>query len=138
MKTKKILSSLLLGILLFTSSFLPGEIKVTKAAVITTIPNTSRVEKSYDNSFLSVTGYASLGVNSRSSYVGTSYYRTVSTPKQFLQAIKDASTGAVKVIEITADLNMGWNELALSSSEISTYSFIPNITILPMDSLIPS
>jgi len=124
MKTKKILSSLLLGILLFTSSFLPGEIKVTKAAVITTIPNTSRVEKSYDNSFLSVTGYASLGVNSRSSYVGTSYYRTVSTPKQFLQAIKDASTGAVKVIEITADLNMGWNELALSSSEISTYSFI--------------
>lgn len=65
-------------------------VKEVNAAVVTTIPNTHKVEKSYDSSFLSVPGYASSGVKDRSSYVGTSYYRTVSTARQFLQAIVDA------------------------------------------------
>ncbi|MEI7024107.1 pectate lyase family protein [Paenibacillus sp. y28] len=120
---KKALTSLVMGSLLVTSSFIVTGSPV-KAAVITSIPNTTKVEKSYDTSFLSVPGYASLGVSDRSSYVGTSYYRTVSTGRQFLQAILDASNGSVKVIEVTDDINLGWTELALTSAEAATYSFI--------------
>lgn len=94
------------------------------AAVINSIPNTSRVVKSYDRTFLSVPGYASLGVKDRSSYIGTSYYRAVSTPREFLQSILDAKNGSVKVIEVRNDLNMGWNAISLNSTEKSTYSFI--------------
>jgi len=124
MKFKKVLSMLLVGLLLVNSSFTFDGIKIVKASEVTSIPNTTKVEKNYDNSFLSVTGYASLGVNDRSSYIGTSYYRTVSTPREFLQAIRDAGIGKVKVIEITADMNLGWNELDLSPSEALNYSFI--------------
>jgi pectate lyase len=122
---KKVLSSLVIGSLLVTSSSVVAGSKV-EAAVITSIPNTTKVEKRYDTSFLSVTGYASLGVNDRSSYVGTSYYRTVSNGREFLQAILDASKGTVKVIEITDDIHLGWTELALDSTERSKYNFISN------------
>lgn len=122
---KKVLSSLVIGSLLVTSSYSVAGTKV-EAAVITSIPNTTKVEKSYDTSFLSVPGYASLGVKDRSGYVGTSYYRTVSNGKEFLQAILDASQGTVKVIEVTDHINLGWTELALDSTERSKYSFISN------------
>ncbi|WP_248927078.1 hypothetical protein [Paenibacillus hamazuiensis] len=122
---KKVLSSLAIGSLLVTSSYAAAGGKA-EAAVITSIPNTTKVEKRYDASFLSVTGYASLGVNDRSSYVGTSYYRTVSNGREFLQAILDASQGAVKVIEVTDDINLGWTELALDSTERAKYNFITN------------
>lgn len=95
-----------------------------KAAEVEEIPNTTRVVKEYDNSFLSVTGFASLGVNDRSKYWGTSYYRKVRTGREFLQAILDAGNGIVKVIEVVDDINLGWSELALSSEEAVTYSFI--------------
>lgn len=36
----------------------------------------------------------------------------------------DAGSGAVKVIEVTDNLNLGWTELALNSTEISKYSFV--------------
>ncbi|WP_079912504.1 carbohydrate-binding protein [Paenibacillus sp. 32352] len=120
---KKILSSMALGSLLVTSSFV-GAGGTAEAAVITSIPNSTKVEKNYDSSFLTVPGYASLGVKDRSSYIGTSYYRTVSNGREFLQAISDASSGAVKVIEITDDIHLGWTELALDSTERSKYSFI--------------
>lgn len=122
---KKVLSSLVMGSLLVTSSYIVAGSKV-EAAVITSIPNTTKVEKSYDTSFLSVPGYASLGVNDRSSYVGTTYYRTVSNGREFLKAILDASQGTVKVIEVTDNINLGWTELALDSTEKSKYSFITN------------
>jgi pectate lyase len=126
----KVFSSLVMGALLVTSSFIATGNKA-EAAVINAIPNTTKVEKSYDSSFLSVPGYASLGVKDRSSYIGTSYYRTVSNGREFLQAILDASSGTVKVIEITDNINLGWTELALNSTETSKYSFIskyPNPT----------
>ncbi|MFE5322210.1 hypothetical protein ACFQ88_26390 [Paenibacillus sp. NPDC056579] len=122
---KKVLSSLVIGSLLVTSSYIVTSSKA-EAAVITSIPNTTKVEKRYDSSFLSVTGYASLGVNDRSSYVGTSYYRTVSNGREFLQAVLDASNGTVKVIEVTDNINLGWTELALDSTERSKYSFVTN------------
>ncbi|MBD0382920.1 pectate lyase family protein [Paenibacillus sedimenti] len=122
---KKVLSSLVMASLLVTPSYINAGSKV-EAAVINSIPNTTKVEKKYDTSFLSVPGYASLGVNDRSSYVGTSYYRTVSNGREFLQAILDASKGTVKVIEVTDTINLGWTELALDSTERSKYSFVTN------------
>ncbi|MFC5648789.1 hypothetical protein ACFPYJ_06540 [Paenibacillus solisilvae] len=120
---KKVLSSLVIGGLLVTTSFFDAGSRV-EAALINSIPNTTKVEKKYESSFLAVPGYASLGVKDRSSYVGSSYYRTVSNGREFLQAILDASNGTVKVIEVTDNINLGWTELALNSTEASTYSFI--------------
>lgn len=114
----------LLVLTFLSSSFLLGDSKVTKAAAIDSIPNTTRDMKDYDNSFLSVTGYASLGVNDRSRYIDTSYYRKVKNEREFLQAILDARNGHVKVIEIARDINLGWKELNLSSEEAKKYNFI--------------
>ncbi|MDD9270535.1 hypothetical protein ACFPES_26105 [Paenibacillus sp. GCM10023248] len=125
MMMKKVLGSLVVGSLLVTSSYIVTG-SVAEAAVITTIPNSTKVEKNYDSSFLSVPGYASSGVKDRSHYIGTSYYRTVHNGKEFLQAILDASQGSVKVIEVADDINLGWTELALDSTERSKYSFITN------------
>ncbi|MDF2791010.1 MAG: hypothetical protein K0S80_4112, partial [Neobacillus sp.] len=110
----------------FTSSLLFGGNSLVNAAEIDSIPNTTRNFKDYDNSFLSVTGYASLGINDRSQYIDTSYYRQVKTEREFLQAILDAGNGSVKVIEVAKDLNLGWKALNLSSEEAKKYRFIRN------------
>jgi len=107
-----------------TSSFFIARGQAAKEAVIDSIPNTTRSIKDYDNSYLSVTGFASEGVNDRSDYMGTSYYREINNEKEFLQAILDAKNGDVKVIEIAEDLNMGWRHLNLSSGEAEEYNFI--------------
>ncbi|MGI8384958.1 hypothetical protein [Robertmurraya sp. P23] len=125
MKFKSILIRLVI-MSFFTSSLLFGENALINAAEIDSIPNTSRNFKDYDNSYLSVTGYASLGVNDRSHYIDTSYYRQVKTEREFLQAILDAGTGSVKVIEVAKDLNLGWKALNLSSEEAKKYRFIKN------------
>ncbi|WP_462410475.1 hypothetical protein [Neobacillus sp. Marseille-QA0830] len=113
-----------LALSLITSPFLIGGNGVVKAAEIDSIPNTTRYIKDYDNSFLSVSGYASLGVNDRSQYIDTPYYRQVKTEREFLQAILDAQAGNVKVIEVAKDLNFGWKNLNLSSDEAKKYRFI--------------
>jgi pectate lyase len=97
---------------------------VTNAAAIDSIPNTERHFKDYDNSYLSVTGYASSGVHDRSEYMDTSYYRKVKTEREFLQALLDAGNGDVKVIEIAKDLNLGWKTLNLTEEETKKYRFI--------------
>lgn len=88
---------------------------------------------------ISAGGYVADNIGDFSKYIGTSYYKTVSTPLEFLQAIADAkvnytnvwdnnnniyhqiysdgSTGddylqKVHVIEITEDLNLGYNKLS--------------------------
>ncbi|MBO1514169.1 hypothetical protein [Metabacillus bambusae] len=114
----------LLVLSFLTPSILLGENNVANAAVIDSIPNTTRNIMDYDDSFLSVTGFASLGVNDRSNYIGTSYYRKVKTEREFLQAILDAKSGSVKVIEVARDINLGWAELNLSSEEAKKYNFI--------------
>ncbi|WHX98720.1 hypothetical protein [Neobacillus sp. DY30] len=108
----------------FTSSLLLGGNGVVNAAEIDSIPHTNRAFKDYDNSFLSVSGYASLGVKDRSQYIDTSNYRQVKTEREFLQAILDAQAGNVKVIEVAKDLNFGWTSLNLSSDEAKKYRFI--------------
>lgn len=126
MKLKKMLSSILAGAVFITSFSLFGETKIVKAASIASIPNTSRQIKNYDKSFMSLTGFASVNnsVSDRSKYVGTSYYRKVGSEREFLNAVLEAQSGKVKVIEITKDLNLGWKELNLDSGEKSKYSFL--------------
>ncbi|UOQ46875.1 hypothetical protein MUN88_12305 [Gracilibacillus caseinilyticus] len=110
--------SLIILPLLFSSN------SVANAAAIDSIPNTERHFKNYDNSYLSVTGYASSGVHDRSEYMGTSYYRKVKTEREFLQALLDAGNGDIKVIEIAKDLNLGWKSLNLNEEETKKYRFI--------------
>lgn len=100
--------------------------------VTTVLPGTERSVSEYNASFLSVTGFANGAVHDRTEYIGTEYYRTAGNEAEFLQAIDDASRGKVKVIEITADLNLGWN--ALSEEEqahncIEAYGWTNGTTI---------
>ncbi|WP_181397427.1 FIMAH domain-containing protein [Gracilibacillus dipsosauri] len=120
---KKTFLYLVLFVFVTSTLYLDGS-KVIHAENIDTIPNTSREVKDYDQSFLSVTGFASLGVKDRTSYEGTSYHREISNEREFLQALLDARTGSVKVIEVMSDLNLGWHELNLSDEERKKYSFI--------------
>ncbi|UOQ86563.1 hypothetical protein [Gracilibacillus salinarum] len=114
----------LLFLSLIISPFLFSATSVVNAAAIDSIPNTERHVKNYDNSYLSVTGYASSGVHDRSEYMGTSYYRKVKTERDFLQALLDAGNGDVKVIEVAKDLNLGWKALNLTEEETKKYRFI--------------
>ncbi|MDX8047271.1 hypothetical protein SH601_14975 [Gracilibacillus sp. S3-1-1] len=123
MKLNKALIGLLV-LAFITSSLLIVKNEAIHATEIDSIPNTERHIKEYDNSFLSVSGYASLGVNDRSEYFNTSYYRKVKTEREFLQAIMDARNGNVKVIEVAKDLNLGWKSLNLSSEEAKKYRFV--------------
>ncbi|PMC40252.1 hypothetical protein CJ195_00635 [Bacillus sp. UMB0899] len=125
MKIKRTLIRLVV-LSLVISSLLVGGNSFVKAVEVDSIPNTTRQFKDYDNSYLSVTGYASLGVKDRSHYIDTSYYRQVKTEREFLQAILDAENGSVKVIEVAKDLNLGWKALNLSSEEAKKYRFIRN------------
>ena len=94
--------------------------------VITEIPGTISTEKEFNSKYNYVTGYASVdnAVNDRYEYVGTSAHRKVSTGKEFLQAILDAKNGEVKIIELTADIDLGYNALGLTSEELTKYSFL--------------
>ncbi|WP_245308204.1 hypothetical protein [Halalkalibacter urbisdiaboli] len=123
MRIKKSLNLLLVSSFL-TSSLLIGGDGEINAASVDSIPNTERHFKNYDNSYLNVTGYASLGVNDRSEYIDTTYYRQVETEREFLQSLLDAQNGSVKVIEVANDLNLGWKALNLTSDEAKKYRFI--------------
>ncbi|WP_042462295.1 hypothetical protein [Neobacillus dielmonensis] len=123
MKLKKTMKWVL-ALSFVTSPLLYSGQGTAKAAEINSIPNTTRYFKNYDNSFLSVSGYASFGVHDRSQYIDTPYYRQVKTEREFLQAIVDAQAGNVKVIEVAKDLNFGWKNLNLSADEAKKYRFI--------------
>lgn len=90
------------------------------------IPGTVTSESGYNDSFLSVTGFASIegNIHDRSEYVGTEYYRTVDDERAFLDALVDAQQGLVKVIEITKDMNLGYTELNLTKEESKKYSMV--------------
>ncbi len=73
---------------------------------------TTRTESAFHPGFLSVCGYAKGNVKDRTEYIGTPYYRTVSSGDEFVQALADAREGKVKVIEVTDDINLGYYELS--------------------------
>lgn len=125
-KAKRIKALLIAGVLVASTAFAQsGTITVfaegtpSGDSAITEIPGTVTSESAYDDSFLSVTGFAavaasgSVAVSDRSEYVGTSYYRTINTAAEFLEAIVAAQKGEVKVMEITSDMNLGWEELTV-------------------------
>lgn len=86
---------------------------------ITEIPGTDRTESKLDSSFFSVSGFAKGNVNDRSMYSeGDPEYAVVTNEMEFFDAISNAKYTGVKVIEIRADLKLGWNEL---SDEVKDY-----------------
>lgn len=96
--------------------------------VVTEIPGTVSTESSYNSSFLSVTGFAAVegNINDRSEYVGTEYYRVIDDEKDFLDAIRDAQKGEVKVMEITKDMDLGYKYLTelLTKDVLRKYNFV--------------
>lgn len=96
--------------------------------VVTEIPGTVSTESSYNSSFLSVTGFAGVegNIHDRSEYVGTEYYRVIDDEKEFLDAIRDAQKGEVKVMEITKDMDLGYKYLTelLTKDVLRKYNFV--------------
>ena len=79
---------------------------------VSKVLKTNRTTSDYNSSFLSVTGYAKGVVNDRTEYIGTEYYRVVKTGDEFVKALQDAEKGQVKVIEVAADIDLGYNSLS--------------------------
>lgn len=131
MKSTIIISTILLGSLMVTPPTTRAvenhetlSVEIMEQENVTAIPNTNKVEKAYDDSFLSVTGFAAQGVNDRSEYIDTDYYRTAQNAREFLKALADAKKGEVKVIEITEDIDFGWRAMDLSKEEQKEFSMI--------------
>lgn len=132
------------GVLTFSAALMPGSVAIyagsdseaiknnesaypTESGV-SQIPGTITTKSSYNSSFLSVTGFASVegNIHDRSEYVGTEYYRVINDEKEFLDAIRDAQKGQVKVMEITKDMDLGYQYLSdlLTSSVLRKYNFV--------------
>lgn len=70
-------------------------------------------------------GFATLGGGTTGGGVipdTDSAYRKCATPLELVTAIRDSNkkAGAVKVIEITADLNLGWNEIDAATKALAS------------------
>jgi len=96
----------------------------TAGAVSLATTATSSSSSSISAALYNVDGYAKVaGVTGGGVISETaSTYAKVTTPLEFLAAISKVKSGAVKVIEIANDLNLGYNEVGGSTVE-STYSF---------------
>jgi pectate lyase len=74
-----------------------------------------------------LTGFATLGAGTTGGGVvaeTSSTYRKVYTALDLANALKDSKTaGAVKVIEIMNDLNLGWNEIGTAAQTVSSGPF---------------
>lgn len=103
---------------LFTTTAFADKWNFTSEEVSKTL-KTTRTISEYNSSFLSVTGFAKGVVNDRTEYIGTDYYRLVKTPDEFVKALEEASKGNVKVIEVGANLDMGYNYLSPESQNSS-------------------
>lgn len=137
-KNLKLSAMLLTGILTVSSIFIQSPVighAEDQAAsdaqtqnVVTKIPGTVSIESGYNDSFLSITGFASVNgnVKDRSEYVGTEYYRVIDDEKDFLDAIRDAQKGQVKVMEITKDMDLGYKYLTnlLTKDVLRKYNFV--------------
>jgi len=77
-----------------------------------------------DASLFNVDGYAAVAGVTGGGVIGesSSYYAKVTTPLEFLAAISKVKSGAVKVIEIANDLDLGYTEVGGDTVK-ATYSF---------------
>lgn len=131
---KKVLAAVFSGILSvnFALCNLTADVKAQDEAGtgVTEIPGTERTmvdEDSLNGSFFSVTGFARGRVNDRSEFQeGDEQYAVVTNEMEFFEAVQRAKYGEVKVIELRADLNLGWNELSDEVKELYSgkYGFI--------------
>jgi pectate lyase len=85
------------------------------------------------NTKYNLTGFATLGSGTTGGGIVAetdAAYRKVTTPLQFAEAIKaaNATAGAVKVIEIMNDLNLGWNEIGSAVQTLSSTPFRAHAT----------
>lgn len=119
LQVKKIVSLLMAGAVCvgsmlqapFQQEFSAQETALATPAV-TEVPGTLKTEKEIDGSFLSVSGFASKGVNDRSQYKeGDAEYAVVDNEIEFIEALNKAEDGFIKVIEVRSDMYLGWNEL---------------------------
>lgn len=91
------------------------------AATTTQIPGTDRSFDSFNGSFFSVSGYAQSGgeVKDRSQLVEGSKYRYCDDAYSFLTALEEAQADKVDVIEIGANINLGWLEIGEKCQALS-------------------
>ena len=144
-KSKKILALALSAVLSLGMFNMPVSAAATGSGSKTNAElKKESIEKEFDGSFFSATGFVAGGVNDRSQYKeGMDEYYVVNNELEFLKAIKLAKQGVVKVIEIRADLNMGWWELtneeknvgsgiisAMSGIDVLLYTPLSNPTLL--------
>ena len=102
----------ILMVFILSLNCLASNMTVFAESVISELPLTESTEKNFDSSFLSVTGFAKGKVNDRTEYLNTDKHRVVSDEYEFVKALDDAKTGAVKIIEITEDLDLGYDSLS--------------------------
>ena len=88
------------------------------------LPGASRTIQSYNDTFLSLTGFAVDGVHDRTDAWKTAAYRSVSDERELFEALLDAQEGKVSVIEICEDMYLGYQELALTDEERVRYHFV--------------
>lgn len=152
-KLNKILSFLIASAFILGTAY--GNVNICEAReqgnniAVTELPGTTSVEEDYNNSFLSVPGYAAEGINDRTAYYeeyleynetkkaefianggkeedyvyqNTLNYYVVNNEQDFC----DAMFISPKVIEITHDLNLGWNNLQMK--KINTRGLINQIS----------
>jgi len=137
-KNKKILAMVLAAALTFSMSTTSFAASTGSGSLTNSVLKKESVEKAFDGSFFSATGFAKAGVNDRSQYKeGKDEYAVVTTESQFFDAIKLAQAGQVKVIELRSDMNLGWWELSKEDKDkgygiISAYSGIDNLASTPL------
>jgi pectate lyase len=95
---------------------------------VTSVPATLTVNAlTSPSSLYNLTGFATLGTGTTGGGLvaeSDASYRKVYTALDLAQAIKDSKTaGAVKVIEIMNDLNLGWNEIDPAVKSLSSTPF---------------
>lgn len=117
---KKVLASVLSGMLAvsltLSSSIVKMQAQDEAGTGVSEIPGTTRTmvdEETLNGSFFSVTGFAKGNVNARSQFQeGDEEYAVATNELEFFEALEEAKYGSVQVIELRADLNLGWNELS--------------------------
>lgn len=115
---KRILAVSLTISTLFTTTAFADKWNFTDEEINQTL-KTTRTVTEYNSSLLSVTGYAKGVVNDRTEYINSKHYRVVETGDEFVKALEDASNGDVKVIEVAANIDLGYNTLSPESQESS-------------------
>jgi pectate lyase len=92
---------------------------------VTSAPATIGVSEPADHAKYNLTGFATLGSGTTGGGVVAETdpaYRKCATPLEFITAIRDSNktANAVKVIEITADLDLGWNEIDAATKALAS------------------